>query len=143
MGLCRNIIVPLALLLFVACNSSGEHGRIVDVDPSGWYAPTEITFEVAENSPRVDMKILLRYDNAVTADSVELLVSTIAPDGVKWTEPLVIYTPRTNRSIYTTESPYRLNVEWQQSGTYQVLLHPQHLYRGVTAAGVTFSQIDI
>ncbi|MFI3281087.1 MAG: hypothetical protein R3Y44_03825 [Rikenellaceae bacterium] len=132
----RRISPLLAALLAVGCSTHVDLAELTEVDPAGWFSPAEIRFEVADTVSRAQMQLIVRYDNIISADSVELLVSTTTPDGVMWCEPFTVYTPHGDHSILLIESLYRDKIRWSQMGTYTISLHPQQLYRGVSAVGV-------
>ncbi len=142
MLLSRNIL-PLLMLLCVGCNHYGEIVHASDVDPTGWFTPSRVRFEVVDTSSRVDMSIMVRYDNILAPDSIELLVSTIAPDSVMWSEHFTLYTPKdADHSIYVLDTPYRRDIKWGQAGEYNMIFHPQQLYMGVSAIGVDIKPIS-
>ncbi len=132
----RQVLLLSILLFTTSCAVDAQRGHFADVDQSGWHQPTEINFEVDDMSNAVELQLALRYNSTISADSVELLVATKAPDGVMWSEPFTIYTPTDTSAFYVVESSFRRNVEWQQEGNYQILLHPRHNYQGITAVGV-------
>ncbi len=130
------------LLLVVGCSSHRQVSQVADVSPKEWYSPVGVSFEVGDLLGRCDMQIMLRYGEMISADSVELLVTTIAPDGVAWSEPFMIYTPATKQVITIVDSDYRHNISWRQEGKYRVSFQPQHNYQGVTAVGVNLIYKD-
>lgn len=139
MQLCRSIL-PFIMLLVVSCGSPNQVAKVAEVDPSGWFSPSELLFEVTDTTSRVDLSIILRYNNEISADSIELMVSTITPSRVIWSEPFTLYTPLADKAISVVESLYRKEVKWSEEGEYKILLHPQHIYKGISAAGVEIIQ---
>ncbi|MFI3316525.1 MAG: hypothetical protein SNF93_02960 [Rikenellaceae bacterium] len=130
-------ILPLILLCAVSCGSSGQLPVVKDVDPAGWFAPTPISFDVNSLDRSVQMRVLLRTDSTFDADSVQLMISTVAPNGVMWSEHFTINMPQGSGSMGVAESLYRDNIRWSQTGEYRVILQPQHTYQGITAVGVS------
>ncbi len=133
----RYALALLASALMLSCTTLPQLAEVVEVDPAGWFSPSEIRFTVDEAQEyKVDMSILLRYDSTIWADSVELMVTTIAPDSVMWSERFTLRAPHNKQAISLVESPYRRNIEWGQSGEYRVVIQPQHVYRGICAVGI-------
>ncbi len=131
------IILLLAVACFtVSCGAPGELAKVVEVSPDGWFTPIEIPYEVDDTVNMAKMQLVLRYGNRFKHDSINLVVSTTAPDGVVWNEPLTLYTTPTDKLHEVVECDYRRNIRWSQSGEYRVTLHPQHIYKGISAAGV-------
>ncbi|MFI3332960.1 MAG: hypothetical protein SNI51_03055 [Rikenellaceae bacterium] len=136
----RALLLFAALSILCGCGDTTKSlAEITEVKPSGWYTPAEITFEVSDTTSLFDMQILLRYDSYISADSVELMVSTTAPDGVMWSDEFTIGVPAGEHSLQIIEKSYRKSIMWGQAGEYRVSLHPMHLYRGISAVGVNIT----
>ncbi len=129
-------ILSLLLLLLTGCNTTKELYSVVDVSPKEWFSPVEVSFELYDNSTKYEMQVSLRYGDMICSDSVEIIVETIAPDGVSWSDPLTIQTPHQGDLITIVDSDFRRDIKWCCEGRYRVIFYPQHLYRGVTAVGV-------
>ncbi|MFI3286105.1 MAG: hypothetical protein R3Y08_05565 [Rikenellaceae bacterium] len=133
----------VALLMLLGCGMYGESNMVAEfteVESSGWNTPSTVCFEVTDTLSRFDMSLLLRYDSYVSSNAIELFVSTTAPNGVMWSEQITFNIAATKRSIAVAEVPLRNNIRWNQVGEYKVELLPQHLYKGVLAAGVNLAQ---
>ncbi len=135
-------ILLLILFLTASCGTSNQLPEVVETPIKGWYSPVNVSFNVADTVSIAQMNLLVRYSNEILADSVELMVTTTAPDGVSWSEPFVLYTPHSREVIKVTECNYRRNVRWSQLGEYTVTFHPQHTYHGIGAIGVNIIYSD-
>ncbi len=135
-------ILAILLLLTVCCAPVELLSEVVDIDPVGWSDAAKIKFEVADTTRMIDLQLMLRCTDHSKADSVELMVTTETPDGVKWREPFTLYPSDCDLSTKVVESTYRTSVRWRQMGTYSITLHPQHLYEGISAAGINIIPLD-
>ncbi len=133
----RHSIVVAMIALLSSCGTPRELTEFVDVSPAGWYAPTSFRVEVEDTLAMVDLQFVLRYSDAIATDSVGLLVSTTAPDGVMWSERFTMPTPKGDSPMVVTQKIYRERVRWSQVGEYKISLLPQHLYRDISAVGLT------
>ncbi len=137
MRLFRQAILIVALLQLFGCGGESKRlAEVVEVDRAGWSTPAELRLEVDDTLSRFDLRVLLRYDSYISADSVELIIHTQAPDGVMWSEHFTLVAPPSEGAVAFFEAPYRKNIRWRQMGDYKISLHPQHLYRGVSAVGI-------
>ncbi len=135
MSLSRKIL-PIVMLLMVGCGSPSQLATFIDTDPEAWYSPVELRFEVDDTLNIYNMELLARYTNSISADSLQLLISVTAPDGVMWSEPFTLHTLNKNNSIEMAQSSYRENIRWSQRGEYRISLTPQQIYKGVNNVGV-------
>ncbi len=145
MELRGKLLALLTLLMVCSCGSLDALLDVVEVDPMGWNSQVDLSFEVDDNFERSEcseLQIMLRYDNNISADSIELWVSTTAPDGVSWSESFTLATPTSNQSINILDIPYRTNISWSQQGIYHFSLLPQRSYRGVSAVGVNVIKVE-
>ncbi|MFR9503094.1 MAG: hypothetical protein SNH73_01410 [Rikenellaceae bacterium] len=135
MPLNRSILLFL-LLLFFGCNTEGQFSKVVDVDITGWSTPTEVRFTVEAAPQRAELQLLFRCSELLSPDTIELFITTKAPDGVLWSEPFTICKVAAGASINIAEVPYRRNIEWSQQGEYSITLQPLRLYEGITSVGI-------
>lgn len=124
------------MLLMVGCGSPSQLATFIDTDPEAWCTPAELRFEVDDTLNIYNMELLTRYTNSISVDSLQLLISITAPDGVMWSEPFTLYTPNKNNSMEISQGSYRENIRWSQLGEYRLSLTPQRVYRGVSSVGV-------
>ncbi len=141
MSPCRSIL-SLLLLFVVGCSAVEYHSKVVDTDPEEWTFPANLSLAVSDTVQQHDLQLIMRYSNLLKVDSVELLVTTTAPDGVYWSDRLTLYPRRNGRSFNTLQSTYRRNVRWSQIGEYNIVFQPQRTYRGVTAIGLDIIPLD-
>ncbi len=141
MSLSRGII-PLLLLLLVGCNKDNILSKVVEVDPEGWITPAVLRFEVDPSWSRFDMELIMRCVQLTEVDSVELMVSTTAPDGVFWSEPFTLYPSPNGQNVEIVERAYRTDVEWSQEGRYTLSIQPLGTYKGITAIGANIIYQD-
>ncbi|MFR9523828.1 MAG: hypothetical protein SNH94_04565 [Rikenellaceae bacterium] len=132
----RAILALGVVLLLPACAQRNSTAEVAEVNPVDWFTPARVELPVTDTVSYAQIYIVLRYTNIISTDSVEVVVTTTAPDGVTWNEPHAIHTPQGNHSIHMVESLYRSQVKWGQVGNYTVTFHPKQPYKGVSAVGV-------
>ncbi len=129
------LIFPLVALV-VGCNTSNSHSVMVDVDSSAWYKPAEVALEVYDTTSVVSLDVALRYSSSLESDSLELHITTIAPDSVRWSEYFTVALPQCDGQIINYDAPYRNAVKWQMEGEYKFCITPKRVYKGVMAIGI-------
>ncbi len=132
----RHSIFLAVVAFMTSCGSPRDLSEFVKVDHEGWFAPVDFKVEVGDTIKRVDMQFILRYRNSIPTDSVELMVTTTAPDGVKWSERFTMPTPTGVEQMVISERIYRKDIRWSQMGEYRVSLLPQAIYEGITDVGI-------
>ena len=132
----RCSVLILIAWLINSCNTSNVNSTMVDVHSQGWYSPAEVTLNVDDTLSMFDLGLALRYEPKVLGDSLELLVTTIAPDGERWSEWVVLYPRDRASTIANYDAPYRKAVRWSAVGDYRIQIAPKYICNGVHAVGV-------
>ncbi len=132
----RCCALMLIAWLISSCNTSDVSSTMVDVDSQGWTSPAEVTLTVDDTLSMFDLGIALRYEPKVVRDSLELLVTTVAPDGVRWSESVTIYPESSQATIENYDAPYLNGVKWSMLGDYKIQFAPKYICKGVHAVGV-------
>lgn len=122
-------MVAVLPALFASGCMSPMDSFFVETNPAGWFRND--TCRVAfHNDDTVSMRsidILLMYDGrfATERDSVVLQLTTVTPDSVCFTEPVVLHNNADNTNggspLYHQSSyPYRKDVLLNQEGEYSI-----------------------
>jgi len=132
------------LLLTTGCR---EYRRIAiaDVDPTEWRRMAAVRIENDDTLAYVDLFFTLRYNASFEADSLPIVVTTVAPDSVRFVEPVTLRlrpSPEAAALMRDTAIPYRRRVVLGRCGTYRIGIMPRIPVHGIEAIGIKIEKSE-
>lgn len=133
-------VYAIAVFAAVLCGCMSPHRTVVaDVDPTGWEDAVTLRFANADTLSLCDLRLVVRYDGAFEATSVDLELTTLAPDSLQCTEPFALHVvPRSAPAplLRDTAVLYRRGVVLKRCGDYTLTIRPLEPVRGIEAIGL-------
>ena len=139
----RKILLSVVtLLLFAQCRTTECSVVMEDVDINDWSEETTIAYTNKQTENNYDLNIVLHVNRRFTAKQLELEITTMTPDSLRYSEQVTLPVSLSweNPTAVTTdiELPYRQNVALRCEGEYTMVIAPQQSVVGVEAAGINF-----
>ena len=116
------------------CSSQGYRWTCLarDFSLTVWYTSIE----------KCDMSVMLHINRSFKAEEVELQITMLTPDSLRYTEqvtlPVKLYDKHGAMAAIDVELPYRQNVELRRKGAYIWQITPVEEITGVEAVGISF-----
>lgn len=134
----------MTILLLTQCRMAECNVVMADVDIDDWSDETTISYINQEDATDYDLNITLHVNRRFEAHELELEITTMTPDSLRYSERVTLPVNVTwdNPSVATcdVELPYRQNVHLRSKGVYNMVITPQQSVVGVEAAGVNFQK---
>ncbi len=130
----------VVLVAMVGCMTNPSVA--VDVDARAWQSTVHLEVSNSDTITLRDINLFMRCEQGMVADSIELNVMTVAPDGSSYSEDFTIHMPQSSdrkSNVRFIEQCYRQRVRLVQRGAYSIYLRPYAVYKGVESWGVSVS----
>lgn len=138
----RTLSLIISIILFTQCRMSECSVVMTDVDINGWSEEASVSYVNSEESSNYDLSITLHVNRRFTAKRLELEVTTMTPDSLRYSEQVSLPINFSWDSITTAtkdiDIPYRQEVNLRCEGEYKLVITPQQSVVGVEAVGVNF-----
>lgn len=142
--LCKVLFLAMTILLLTQCRMAECNVVMADVDIDDWSDEATISYINQEDATYYDLNITLHVNRRFKAHELELEITTMTPDSLRYSERVTLPVNVTwdNPSVATcdVELPYRQNVHLRRKGVYNMVITPQQSVVGVEAAGVNFQK---
>jgi hypothetical protein len=134
-------IIFCAAIIFTACNIEPDKVVMCDVHRASWRDAATIAYDNT-SIERCDMSVMLHINRSFKAEEVELQITMLTPDSLRYTEqvtlPIKLNDKRGAMAATDLELPYRHNVELRRKGEYVWQITPVEEIAGVEAVGISF-----
>lgn len=133
-----------AALLAGGCVSPHQ-SAVTDVDPFCWEQGAVVLLPNADTVTLRDAEVFLRCNDRFAEDTLTLRIATVAPDSLRFEEPLRVVIPRNEGPAALMREvavPYRLRIRFPQNGDYRCILTPTRPVRGVEAVGINLKKSE-
>ena len=134
-------IIFCATLILCACNIEPDKVVMCDVHRASWRDAATIAYDNT-SIERCDMSVMLHINRSFKAEEVELQITMLTPDSLRYTEqvtlPIKLNDKRGAMAATDVELPYRHNVELRRKGEYVWQITPVEEITGVEAVGISF-----
>ena len=136
------LLAMVTLLLFTQCGSTECSVVMQDVDIDGWTEEATLTYTNKQTELNYDLSVVLHVNRRFTAQQLELEITTMTPDSLRYSEQVTLPVSFSWESptdiTCDVELPYRQNVALRCKGEYKMVITPQQSVEGVEAAGMNF-----
>ena len=134
-------IIFCAAIIITACNIEPDKVVMCDVHRASWRDAATIAYDNT-SIERCDMSVMLHINRSFKAEEVELQITMLTPDSLRYTEqvtlPIKLNDKRGAMAATDLELPYRHNVELRRKGEYVWQITPVEEITGVEAVGISF-----
>ena len=139
----RKILLSVVtLLLFAQCRTTECSVVMEDVDINDWSEETTIAYTNKQTENNYDLNIVLHVNRRFKAKHLELEITTMTPDSLRYSEQVTLPVNLTwdDKTTVTTDLllPYRQDVTLRCKGEYTMVIAPRQSIVGVEAAGINF-----
>ena len=135
-------LLIVTLLLFVQCRTTECSVVMEDVDVNDWSEETTLSYTNKQTELNYDLSVVLHVNRRFTAQQLELEITTMTPDSLRYSEQVTLPVSFSWESptdiTCDVELPYRQNVALRCKGEYKMVITPQQSVEGVEAAGMNF-----
>lgn len=136
------VILSIAFSL-AGCSMPDNVVRYTDVNVVEWQEEAVVQYENKSDDARLcDMDMLFHVNRHFVADTLDVRITTITPDSLRYTERLYIPVKvEWNKATeYSADVlvPYRRNVTFDKQGVYVIGIEPVVAVSGVESVGINF-----
>lgn len=143
----RCVVVLAIAFVLAGCGMPDNVVRYTDVNVVEWQEEAVVEYEneydnKSDEARLCDMDMLFHVNRHFVADTLDVRITTITPDSLRYTERLYIPV-RVEWSKATEYSadvlvPYRRNVTFDKQGVYVIGIEPVVAVSGVESVGINF-----
>ncbi|MBO5758958.1 MAG: hypothetical protein J6R31_02830 [Rikenellaceae bacterium] len=131
-------VAVVCIVTLAMCSCMSHHtSLVIDTPPKGWHTSVEMDYP---NSDTLTVRSvnLLAYYSANAPDNIQVVVSTISPDGYKAIDTVICHLPRKShvRNYFESQTTFRADVVMRCAGNYKVTFTPTDTLDGVWAVGL-------
>ena len=141
-AICKILLSAVTLLLFVQCRTTECSVVMEDVDINDWSEEATLSYTNKQTELNYDLSVVLHVNRRFKAKQLELQITTMTPDSLRYTEQVTLPVSFSWESPTTVttdiELPYRQDVALRCKGEYTMVIAPQQSVVGVEAAGINF-----
>lgn len=136
------LILGLLAAGMFGCRDRGN-ARVADVGPGGW--PVEVVYENQDTTSLRTLSLLVRLRTDFGYDRLDLVVETVTPDNLHWTDTVVVVPGELEVVSFTyrdIKTPYRSAVVLDRPGAYRFrfdLLRPGAAREKIIGAGIVIN----
>lgn len=141
-AICKILLSAVTLLLFVQCRTTECSVVMEDVDINDWSEEATLSYTNKQTELNYDLSVVLHVNRRFKAKQLELQITTMTPDSLRYTEQVTLpvsFSWESPTAVTTDiELPYRQDVALRCKGKYKMVIAPQQSVVGVEAAGINF-----
>ncbi len=125
-------------LVMAGCISSHQ-SFVVDTSDREWSEAVSVVIPNSDTISLRDLRITLRHDGDFRGEKVEVTITTMRPDSLLFSEPMVLHLSDDGRSesaLHDVVCEYRRDVLFDMVGDYRMVITPMKPQQGILAVGV-------